>query len=108
MMVVDIPWHQHNRESGDEDPTDNGDEVSLVNLHVDGSDKLTYVQGSFSVDGITELESQLARFHVLLEKKWGHDHDNSFTYFPVDGSYSLQLTPHMLKEWARALVSVLY
>ncbi|KIM74279.1 hypothetical protein PILCRDRAFT_14542 [Piloderma croceum F 1598] len=57
----------------------------------------------FGADGITELESQLAHFRVLLEKKWGHDHDNSFTYFPPDGSYSLPLTPYMLKEWARAL-----
>jgi hypothetical protein len=58
----------------------------------------------FGADGITEFESQLARFRILLEKKWGHDHDNSVTYFPPDGSYSLPLTPHMLKEWARALV----
>ena len=42
---------------------------------------------------------------VLLEKKWGHDHDNSFTYLPSDGSYSLPLTLLMLKEWAWALVS---
>jgi hypothetical protein len=63
------------------------------------------LQTTFGADGITELESQLAHFRVLLEKKWGHDHDNSFTYFPPDASYSLPLTPYMLKEWARALVS---
>ena len=66
--------------------------------------QLMGLQEPFGADGITELESQLARFRVLLEKKWGHDHDNSFTYFPPDGSYSLPLTPYMLKEWVRALV----
>jgi hypothetical protein len=25
-------------------------------------------------DGITELDSQLACYQTLLEKKWGHDH----------------------------------
>ena len=57
-------------------------------------------QEPFGTDGISEFDSQLARFRVLLEKKWGHDHDNSVTYFPPDGSYSLPLTPYMLKEWA--------
>jgi hypothetical protein len=40
----------------------------------------------------------------MLEKKWGNKHDNTFVYIYPD-STKLPLTPHMLKEWARALVS---
>jgi len=75
-------------------------------FHPSHSD-FTILQETFGTDGITELESQLARFRILLEKKWGHDHDNSVAYYPLDASYSLPLTPYMLKEWARALVSIL-
>lgn len=53
--------------------------------------------------GVTDLEKQLAHFRILLEKKWGNDHDNSFTYIYPDGT-PLPLTPHMIKEWARAIV----
>ena len=69
------------------------------------TDDYVILQTTFGADGITELESQLAHFRVLLEKKWGHDHNNSFTYFTPDASYSLPLIPYMLKEWAHALVS---
>jgi hypothetical protein len=55
-------------------------------------------------NGITELEKQLAHFRVLLEKKWGNELDNSCTYIYPDGTL-LPLTPHMIKEWARAIVS---
>jgi len=49
------------------------------------------------------MDRELARFRVKLEKKWGSEHDNTFVYIYPDGT-KLPLTPHMLKEWARALV----
>lgn len=60
------------------------------------------------MDGVTELDSQVARFRILLEKKWGNDHDHVVVYYPPDGSYLLPLTPQMLKEWAHALVRFIY
>jgi hypothetical protein len=53
--------------------------------------------------GLTDLEKQLAHFRMLIEKKWGNDNNNSCTYIYPDGT-SLSLTPHMIKEWARAIV----
>jgi hypothetical protein len=49
------------------------------------------------VSGVTDLEKQLAHFCMLLEKKWGNDHDNLCTYIYPDGT-PLPLTPHMIKE----------
>lgn len=64
---------------------------------------LTFCQEISRGDATSDLDRQLARFRVLLEKKWGNDHDNTFTYIYPDGT-TLRLTPHMIKEWARALV----
>jgi hypothetical protein len=63
-----------------------------------------YLQNLHNVEGISDLKRELARFQVKLEKKWGNEHDNTFVYIYPDGT-KLPLTPHMLKEWARALVS---
>src|ERR1700732_2641791 len=63
-----------------------------------------YLQNLHNVEGISDLERELARFRVKLEKKWGNEHDNTFVYIYPDGT-KLPLTPHMLKEWARALIS---
>lgn len=62
------------------------------------------LQDLYNADGISDLDRELARFRVKLEKKWGNEHDNTFVYIYPDGM-KLPLTPHMLKEWARALVS---
>jgi hypothetical protein len=62
-------------------------------------------QDEQQVSGVTDLEKQLAHFRMLLEKKWGNDHDNSCTYIYPDGT-PLPLTPHMIKEWARAIVQL--
>jgi len=62
-------------------------------------------QSEQEASGVTDLEKQLAHFRMLLEKKWGNDHDNSCTYVYSDGT-SLPLTPHMIKEWARAIVQL--
>ncbi len=62
------------------------------------------LQGKQQANGVTELEKQLAHFHMLIEKKWGNELNNSCTYIYPDGTL-LPLTPYMIKEWACAIVS---
>jgi len=74
-------------------------------------DKISFCNNDMSpqdeqqVSGVTDLEKQLAHFCMLLEKKWGNDHDNSCTYIYPNGT-PLLLTPHMIKEWACAIVQL--
>jgi hypothetical protein len=60
-------------------------------------------QTHLDVDGISDLYREMARFRIKLEKKWGNGHDNTKVYIYPDGT-KLPLTPHMLEEWAHALV----
>jgi hypothetical protein len=62
------------------------------------------LQDLYNADGISDLDRELARFRVKLEKKWGNEHNNTFVYIYPDGM-KLPLSPHMLKEWACTLVS---
>ena len=55
-------------------------------------------------DEISDLDRELARLRVLLEKKYGSDDDSGFTYI-CDDNYKLSLTPLMMREWAMAMVS---
>ena len=41
----------------------------------------------------------------ILEKKYGNDHDAGYTYIDSATGDSVPLTPFMMKEWARAMVS---
>jgi hypothetical protein len=60
-------------------------------------------KGHFGGDGVSDLDRELARLRIKLEKKWGNNHDGAIVYIYADGT-KLPLTPLMIKEWARALV----
>lgn len=55
-------------------------------------------------NGLTKLDSELARLRGLLEKKYANDHDAGYTYIDPISLESVPLTPFMMKEWARAMV----
>ena len=61
------------------------------------------VQGLYNGDGPSDLDREMARFRIKIEKKWGNEHDGTFSYIHTDGT-KLPLTPLMIKEWAPALV----
>ena len=63
---------------------------------------LTLLQHS---TGLSKLDSELARLRGLLEKKYSNDHDAGYTFVDPVTSDSFLLTPFMMKEWARAMVS---
>ena len=52
----------------------------------------------------TEYNRQLARIRRLIENKYGNQNDQTLVYSFPDG-YKLRLTPVMVKEWARHIVS---
>jgi hypothetical protein len=54
--------------------------------------------------GLSKEEYALAKERTKLEKKYQNDHDGGYTYIDATG-VSIPLTPFMMKEWARALVS---
>jgi hypothetical protein len=56
-------------------------------------------------NGLTKIDSELARLRGLLEKKYSNDHDAGHTYIDPATSESIPLTPFMMKEWARAMVT---
>jgi hypothetical protein len=55
--------------------------------------------------GLSKTEFDIARYRGLLEKQYGNDHDAGYTYIDPHTSESIALTPFMMKEWARAMVS---
>jgi hypothetical protein len=55
-------------------------------------------------NGLTKVDSELARLRGLLEKKYSNDHDAGYTYINPISLDSIPLTPFMMKEWARAMV----
>lgn len=56
-------------------------------------------------NGLTKTDSELARLRGLLEKKYSNDYDAGYTYIDPVTSDSIPLTPFMMKEWARAMVT---
>lgn len=44
----------------------------------------------------------------MLEKKYATDHTSGYAYIDAVTATTIPLTPFMLKEWARAMVSILY
>lgn len=52
---------------------------------------------------MTTIDQGLAHLRRLIIKKWGNKNDNVATYIYSDGT-RLQLTPVMVKAWARAIV----
>jgi len=59
-----------------------------------------------SLNGLTRIDFELARFRGLLEKKYSNDHDAGYTYIDPVSSDSIALTPFMMKEWARGMVFI--
>jgi hypothetical protein len=55
--------------------------------------------------GLSKIDVELARFHLLLEKKYATDHDGTYSYIDPATGTAITLTPFMMKEWAQALVS---
>lgn len=54
--------------------------------------------------GLTKIDFKLARFRQMLEKKYGTDHDGTYSYIDPITATAIPLTPFMMKEWARAMV----
>jgi hypothetical protein len=54
---------------------------------------------------MNKKDEELARFRLKLEKRWGNDHDSSYAYIDTVTGESVGLTPFMMDEWVRALVS---
>lgn len=57
-----------------------------------------------NLNGLTRIDSELARLRGLLEKKYSNDYDAGYTYIDQVTSDPIPLTPFMMKEWARAMV----
>lgn len=49
------------------------------------------------------LDARLARLRLKLQNKYGNEHDGSMTYNGPLGSFPL--TPAMVLDWCRAMVS---
>jgi len=61
----------------------------------------------FGVPQMSEMEASLARIRGKLLKKYQRDDGDGITYRYADGS-TLRLTPFLIKEWSRAIVSDIY
>ena len=87
--------------SGDlEDDSGNEGQSEICQLFVNVS-RLILSQNS---NRLTKFDSELARYHGILEKKYSNDHDAGYTYIDPVTSDSILLTPFMIKEWAHAMV----
>ncbi|KAF8265502.1 hypothetical protein EI94DRAFT_1436561, partial [Lactarius quietus] len=53
--------------------------------------------------GLTKVDYELARFCRMLEKKYGTDHNGTYSYIDPMTATAIPLTPFMMKEWARAM-----
>jgi hypothetical protein len=60
------------------------------------------------LNGLTKIDSKLACLHGLLEKIYSNDHNAGYTYVDPTTSDSIPLTPFIMKEWARAIVTFPY
>lgn len=52
---------------------------------------------------LSDLDRNLARIRLTLEKKYASEKDGGFAYVCADGA-KLRLTPFMLREWCIAIV----
>jgi hypothetical protein len=52
---------------------------------------------------LSDLDRNLTRIRLMLEKKYASEKDSGFTYVCADGS-KLRLTPFMMHEWCIAIV----
>ena len=81
-----------------------GDEVSLTS-HAAHSPFTPYQNCTQDSLGLMKIDHELARFCQMLEKKYGTDHDGTYSYIDPVTATTIPLTPFMMKEWARAMVS---
>jgi hypothetical protein len=79
----------------------------------------TFFQESSDADGdgdksesgptadLSELDHNIARIRLKLEKRYGNRNDKSYTYEASDG-IKIRLTPFMMREWSLAIVSYIF
>jgi hypothetical protein len=89
---------------GEDESDEEEDDEACVSICTRIIHCLTRFQHS---SGLSKLEFELARFRGLLEKRYANDHDSGYTYINPVSSEAIPLTPFMMKEWARAMVSIL-
>lgn len=56
---------------------------------------------------MSPLERGLAEIRGKLKEKYGSDHDNTLSYIDPVTSETVVMTLHMIKEWSRAIVSIM-
>ncbi|KAK6969269.1 hypothetical protein R3P38DRAFT_3502227 [Favolaschia claudopus] len=59
--------------------------------------------GLYDSNGLSEVDRELARMRRKLEVKYQNGHNAGYTYIDPDTAESYELTPTMMKEWARAM-----
>ena len=52
---------------------------------------------------LSDLDRNLVRIRILLEKQYANEKDGGFIYVCADGT-KLRLTPFMMREWCIAIV----
>ncbi|KAJ7686295.1 hypothetical protein B0H17DRAFT_1204353 [Mycena rosella] len=57
----------------------------------------------YDSNGLSDLERELARLRMKLEKEYQNDHDAGYTYIDPNTGEACPLTPQMMKEWCRAM-----
>ncbi|KAH7903048.1 hypothetical protein BJ138DRAFT_1120796 [Hygrophoropsis aurantiaca] len=67
----------------------------------DSDDGDAITSGSECDDLLSEMEMDLARKRMEIEKRWRNECDDGFTYIFKDGT-TLPLSIYMIKEWCRA------
>lgn len=102
MMTHSFTLQKGNEDLDDESDDEGQSDVSTLHLCFYVL-RLILAQNS---NGLTKIDSELARLRCLLEKKYSNDYDAGYTYIDPVTSDSVPLTPFMMKEWARAMVSL--
>ena len=85
----------------DDSDNSDGDEVSF---NATFCPKLILSQNM----GLTKIDHELARFCCMLEKKYASDCTGGYAYIDAVTATPIPLTPFMLKQWARAMVSTFH
>ena len=87
-----------------EDESDDKGQSDVSTLFCVDKSRLMLLQNS---NGLTKVDSELARLRGLLEKKYSNDRDAGYTYIDPVTLESHALSPFMLKEWSCTMVSCL-
>jgi len=54
---------------------------------------------------MNKKDEELAHLRGKLEKRWGNDSDSSYAYLDPISGQRFPLTPFMMDEWVRGMVS---